>query len=89
MTARGIWSQRASTLRAMVYLIAARAAVRLLPLRAYRWSLGSLLEGSPHASTGPALAPPSQDQLHLAGRIARAAMRLPGESKCLDPQTSR
>ena len=83
MRPAGIWKQRLATLQAMTFLAAARTMIRLLPLRSYRWMLGSLqasaLSGEPH----PGHSTPSEASFRLARRIERAAMRLPGESKCL------
>lgn len=82
MTGAGIWWQRASTLRAMAFLALARATVRLLPLRLYRQSLGILSQGK-RASVVSARDPvPTEKQKRLARRVTRAAMRLPGESRC-------
>lgn len=83
MTGAGIWWQRALTLRAMAYLALARAMVRFLPLRFYRQSLGFLSEGRQASAVSTRDPMPTEKQKRLARRVARAAMRLPGESRCL------
>lgn len=83
MSGANIWQQRLSTLRAMTYLATARALVRLFPFAWYRWTVGAPSAG-PIADEADQSFPPSPgDPAQLARRIERAAMRLPGESKCL------
>lgn len=83
MTGAGIWRQRASTLRAMAYLALARAMVRLLPLGLYRQTLGILSKGKRACVVSTRDPMPTEEQKRLARRVTRAAMRLPGESRCL------
>ena len=82
MTGEGIWWQRASTLRAMAYLVLARAIVRFLPLQLYRQSLGLLSEGRQASAVSTRDPVPTEMQKRLARRVARASTRLPGESRC-------
>lgn len=83
MTGGGIWAQRTATLRAMIYLAAARITVRILPLRAFRWTLGDVRDAYPSREVPKGSLQPSGVQLAMARQVERAAMRLPGESKCL------
>ena len=83
MKREGIWRQRASTLRAMAYLALARAAVRLLPLRLYRQSLGAMSQGKRAGAASRRDPMPTVMQKRLARRVVRAAIRLPGKSRCL------
>ena len=75
------WRARATTLEAMVLLLAARALVAGVRFARWRATLGSPL------SPGTADPAPGRDgnlePRRLARAIERAAARLPGESKCL------
>lgn len=67
--------QRLATLKATAYLAAARAIVRATSLEGLRAKTG--------ASRRPVVTGSDRNARFWAGRIQRAAMRLPGESKCL------
>lgn len=67
--------QRLATMRAIFYLAAARLLVRMTSLERLRESIGKPLDVDVDGA----------DELarFWAGRVERAAMRLPSESKCL------
>lgn len=79
--AANLAGQRWHSLRAMIALATARLLVTSAPFSVWRRSLGDLVEQpTDHAM------PTASDRLHarfLARRVERAALRLPGASKCL------
>lgn len=83
MTGVSLWQQRISTLQAMMYLAAARGLVRFFPMRWYHWTVGAPTAGLRVEDAGRSLPSASDAPARLARGIERAAMRLPGESKCL------
>lgn len=75
-----MWRSRLATLQAMAWLALARALVRIAPLRTFRSTLGSIAGADGNSCPVSADAATA---LAIARRIERAAMRLPGKSKCL------
>lgn len=75
-----LWRSRRRTLCAMAWLVLARLLVRFVTLSRLRIWLGQPATDAPLV---PSRAAPSDQASEIAGNVERAAMRLPGESKCL------
>ncbi len=75
-----VWRSRLATLRAMFWLALARVLVRFASLRRIGESLGGKTNATSIQTSQVADANTAR---RLATHVDRAALRLPGESKCL------
>jgi hypothetical protein len=76
------WRARRFTLEAMLWLLAARVLVALVPLARWRRTLGRPVPPERAGSTGGGSSPDLR-ACQLAKAVQRAALRLPGQSLCL------
>lgn len=81
----GLWAQRLTVLRCALSLLVARFLVRFIAFSRWRGSLGSVVEGQPAPGAAWPIPDPAQlrEALRIGRCVERAAMRLPGESRCL------
>lgn len=80
--AAGLSRMRLATAWAMLLLLLARLVVRFVPLKLFRASLGEMQDGSQSGKDQGSIRKLELAQV-MASRVERAALRLPGESKCL------